>query len=272
MNAMKNKIKSQRGASITFALLLFLVCAVISSVVIVAATAAGGRMSQIAQSDQRYYAVTSAAELLKDALDGKTVTVRTTEKSKATTSYNDGTVVPGTPEEEKKESIMTFDGDDTTTITLDEDTIKKLSVIGDAAYRVADAEYNENKTSDAHLVDGVTLVDMPRKLSLTAKTDDDSTAGVFSVDMREELSERGTITFYVSKKDGTDATGKNAYTLKLSFKADVKTTVDTKTNAGTPTNVANGGLSYDVIETTDRITETNIQWTLLSITKSTMPG
>jgi len=75
MNAMKNKIKSQRGASITFALLLFLVCAVISSAIIVAATSAAGRMSQMAQMDQRYYAVTSVAKLLKSEIDGKTVYV-----------------------------------------------------------------------------------------------------------------------------------------------------------------------------------------------------
>ena len=65
MQAIRNKLKTQKGASITFALLLFLVCAVISSVVIVAATTAAGRMSQLPQMDQRYYAVTSAANLLK---------------------------------------------------------------------------------------------------------------------------------------------------------------------------------------------------------------
>ena len=75
MNAMKNKIKSQRGASITFALLLFLVCSVISIVVVIAGSAAAGRMSQRAETDQRYYAVTSAVELLCDDFKGKTVTV-----------------------------------------------------------------------------------------------------------------------------------------------------------------------------------------------------
>ena len=73
MNALKNKIKSQRGASITFALLLFLVCAVVSIVVVVAGSAAAGRMSQRAETDQRYYAVTSAVELLCDDFKGKTV-------------------------------------------------------------------------------------------------------------------------------------------------------------------------------------------------------
>ena len=75
------KLKSKRGASITFALLLFLVCAVVSSVVIVAGTAAAGRMSQLAQMDQRYYAVTSAAELLRDLIDGKKVTVECSKET-----------------------------------------------------------------------------------------------------------------------------------------------------------------------------------------------
>ena len=71
----KEKLNSQKGASITFALLLFLVCAVISSIVIAAGSAAAGRMSGLARMDRRYYAVTSAAELLVDQIDGKTVSV-----------------------------------------------------------------------------------------------------------------------------------------------------------------------------------------------------
>ncbi len=69
------KLKDEKGASITFALLAFLVCAVISSVVITAGTAAAGRMSQMAESDRRYYAVKSAAELMGRVFDGKTAEV-----------------------------------------------------------------------------------------------------------------------------------------------------------------------------------------------------
>ena len=77
MNKAKSKLRSQTGASITFALLLFLVCAVLSSVILVAATTAAGRMAGIAETDQRYYAVTSAAEAFKDLISDKTVTVLT---------------------------------------------------------------------------------------------------------------------------------------------------------------------------------------------------
>ena len=75
MNRIRNKLQSRRGASITFALLLFLVCAVISSVVIVAASTAGGRLSTVREMDQRYYAATAAADVLRQTLDGKTAIV-----------------------------------------------------------------------------------------------------------------------------------------------------------------------------------------------------
>ena len=68
MRAIRKKMQSQRGASITFALLLFLVCAVLSAVIVVASTTSAGRMSKLPETDQRYFAVTSAAELLKDML------------------------------------------------------------------------------------------------------------------------------------------------------------------------------------------------------------
>ncbi len=86
------KLRSGRGASITFALLLFLVCAVIGSVVLAAGTAAAGRISQLAQADGRYYAVTSAAKLFREELDGKSYTIERTKTTiMTTTSYLVGT-------------------------------------------------------------------------------------------------------------------------------------------------------------------------------------
>lgn len=64
--AVKKKLNSQRGASLSIALLLFLVCLAVSSVVLTAGTAAAGRLSELKEMDQRYYSVTSAAELVRD--------------------------------------------------------------------------------------------------------------------------------------------------------------------------------------------------------------
>ena len=80
MHKLKQKLKSQTGASITFALLLFLVCAVVGSAVLVAGTAAAGRMSKVAEMDQRYYAVNSAARLLMDQVAGDKNTVTIIKK------------------------------------------------------------------------------------------------------------------------------------------------------------------------------------------------
>ena len=72
-NRVRAKLRSSAGASITFALLIFLVCAIVSAVVLVAGTVAAGRIKGVAESDQRYYSVTSASELLRDLIDERSV-------------------------------------------------------------------------------------------------------------------------------------------------------------------------------------------------------
>ena len=96
------KLHSDRGASLTFALLLFLVCAAVGSVVLASATATAGRVSENYDYDQRYYAVTSAAELLRSALGGQTFTYEFTKTSyvdRTTTTVMDadGVVQAGYP-------------------------------------------------------------------------------------------------------------------------------------------------------------------------------
>ena len=84
------KLRSRRGASLLAALFVFLVCSVIGIVVVTAATAAAGRASKLAENDQRYFSVASAAELLAQELSGKPVTiqrVKTTEQIRESTVY-----------------------------------------------------------------------------------------------------------------------------------------------------------------------------------------
>ena len=98
MNNIRQKLRSRRGASITFALLLFLVCAVVGSVVLAAGMAAAGRMSQAAEMDQRYYSVTSAADLLAKELTGKEVNITRT-KTETTTTKTTITTAEENPDE-----------------------------------------------------------------------------------------------------------------------------------------------------------------------------
>lgn len=62
------KLRSDNGASLSMALLLFLICAAIGAIVLTAATASAGRLSSLAEMEQRYYSVSSAVELLENKL------------------------------------------------------------------------------------------------------------------------------------------------------------------------------------------------------------
>ena len=76
-NRILAKLRSQRGATILFALLFFIVCAVIGSIVLTAGAAAAGRLADLKEMDRRYYAVTSAAKVLEHQLnDAGTVVTR----------------------------------------------------------------------------------------------------------------------------------------------------------------------------------------------------
>lgn len=61
-------LESERGASFILALLLILVCVALTSAVLAAVSASTGRFANQSEVDQRYYAVTSAAQLFRDSL------------------------------------------------------------------------------------------------------------------------------------------------------------------------------------------------------------
>ena len=81
-NAILRKWKANRGASLSIALFLFLICSVLGAVLLTAATTASGRLADLAEMDQRYYAVTSAAELLAKELTKEPVTITQTKTVK----------------------------------------------------------------------------------------------------------------------------------------------------------------------------------------------
>ena len=82
MIKLNKKLTNRAGASLGISLLLFLVCAVLGSVILTAGTTTLGRVYSVSDSDQRYYSVTSAAELLSKELTEKKVTITRTKESK----------------------------------------------------------------------------------------------------------------------------------------------------------------------------------------------
>ena len=239
-NRIKNKLRSRRGASITFALLLFVVCAVLCSVVLAAATSASGRMSRIAEVDQRYYAVTSAAELLIDEFQkNPSVSVVEEVKTDFTTTYTNGTAgepVEGTP----VTTVYTQIGN----VKRDLDTIK--SIQEDAAKNIY------NKTA------GIT----DRKLSL-ASTGSGLSYDALAVTVLEKMDGDGSITLtlyntYNSK--GAASSEGERYTMELSFGANKSVTTSTKSENVSTTPIS--ATSYQVKGKTTKITTTTLKWKL----------
>jgi len=258
MNAMKNKIKSQKGASITFALLLFLVCAVISSVVIVAATAVGGRASQMAELDQRYYAVNSAAELLRDVLEEQSMTV-TTGTTTVSTVDQDENPVEQQKKNEKNETVSF-----TETVT---DLAPVVTVNG---------EKTENTdsliTTTALLLSNVQTVGkenvtVPTSLALTAGlsgTAQDA-LGVTIVPSLDVTNLKLYITI-----TNTTAT-KGAYTLGLTFKADIVQNKNERTTYSAPlptTDKTTGKIiegQYTRTKTVEETVVSTISWKMIDL-------
>ena len=89
MNAVQRKLQDRSGATLTVALLFFIMCAAAGSVILAAATTSTGRLSELQASDQNYYAVVSAAKLIRDEIDGQTISVGQKETKTVTTTQTD---------------------------------------------------------------------------------------------------------------------------------------------------------------------------------------
>lgn len=191
---MKRKLRSQTGASLILALFLFLICAVVGSVVLTAGTAASGRLSEISAMDQRYYAVTSAAEVLKDHITGSNnsveviKTVKTTE-SGSTTSTATYVINPLT-----NQYVLYTDEDDT--------LVTKAAKALEAGTTFTSP--NMTLTAVGSESDSVLVVNVTEKVEKTG----DSTGKM-------------TLTVY-----NTDGTAGSQYKITLIFSGDIRTFVD----------------------------------------------
>ena len=91
MKAVQRKLQDRSGATLTVALLFFIMCAAAGSVILAAATTSTGRLSELQASDQNYYAVVSAAKLIRDEIDGQTISVGQKETKTVTTTRKETT-------------------------------------------------------------------------------------------------------------------------------------------------------------------------------------
>lgn len=68
---LKHKLKSRSGASLLIALIFVLLSAMTGAVILVAASGSAGQIRSLTKNKQSYYAVISAARLLKEQIEGE---------------------------------------------------------------------------------------------------------------------------------------------------------------------------------------------------------
>lgn len=83
-SSLKNKLRSNKGATMVFALVALILCVMISAVVIYTAFSNVGRVKKTQSEEQNYLSVSSAVMLFKDSLEGDSISYEETHVSTTT--------------------------------------------------------------------------------------------------------------------------------------------------------------------------------------------
>lgn len=258
LNRVREKLRSEKGASITFGLILFLVCAVASGIIIVASTAAAGRINGVAESDQKYYAVTSAAQLLKETISNQNITIVKEKDVVDTTTYNGDGAASGETEENGATNIYLVPG---TANDLD------YASLGDTYPKIKNGEVDEWAAPPFGSLDNKDKMGeyfAYRYALLTNEGGDDGRINLkltssdegLNVDLIGQMTEDGQLTLQVK------SAGDKPYILTMEFEADKKTSHDTGTEEMNPDGNRDGNA---VVLDSKSYTKNTISWKLASI-------
>lgn len=194
----REKLHSQRGASLIMALVLFLICTVVGSIVLTAASTTN-RTGDVADMDRQYYAVTSAAILLRQELQSSSAQAAIEfdkDHNTAEVSWNDAVCSAFSKALAKAvlEELQTSNKDDDL----------KSSVTVDWNAGSVSAVSTASITITADMGEGFTAADNGA-LAVTAAASVDS-----------ETSRRMTVTLKSGEEMGADT-----FTMQLYFAADI---------------------------------------------------
>ena len=282
----KRKLGSDAGASITAALLLFMVCAVIGAVLLTAGSASAGRLSRLAEMDKRYYSVASAAQLLARELDGRTVTLRRSRELTEETvtpftvtadAHGGETVTPGAPAVRRTAVYATdLNGgaspDAVTAETLD--GTEPVSAVGSS---IDTRTLSFLTARAARLLFGPDLIcntDAAMARSLSGLPEEETgTLRLSHASSLPEAEDLAVLCAYTLKRDGTlvltltNDDGGEPYALTLTLQP-AFTESETRTRTGDETPVvspAAGGYQTSVTTVTTVTRTASVTWTVSSI-------
>ncbi len=235
MHAVQERLKDTVGATLSVALLFFIMCAAAGSVILAAATTTSGRLSELEATDQNYYAVVSAARLLRDEINGQTLGVKQTETKTVTTTREekketDASGAEHTVVEETTETKYTYDAptwfklDSTGTEDVDINGKKPAKINSEDTFFLLDALKNttvNTSSQDMYRTGALTTVNKETSSteSYTSKTelyntskteaydDNDDDRSAFTSKLMNDSAHVYTDTWQISANLGTSFSG-----------------------------------------------------------------
>lgn len=280
---MSAKIRSNRGASLIFALLLFLVCTVIGSVVLAAGTASAGRMSKLGESDQRYYSVTSAAQLLAKELTDKEIRIVRTCQETNTTEYeleNDKlTPKAGFPEKTYAYETTLYRRNTTDTGEYIFESVKKVTDTDQPFYSTTDERSFLSERAVNYLF-GSQNCNKDTAMGLSFSSSENEESGTFTMEHsnnneilkitgKYNVEKDGTIILTLWYKNPEEVVSQNfslVITLQPEFHETERTFTDNTDSSPKPDPDSPG--SYIATTVTTTIKTSDVTWKLGTITKN----
>lgn len=244
MRRVWRKVKSNSGASMLFALLVFMLCVLAGTAALTAAAANSGRYTHMEAEQQDYLSVASAARVVKDELVGSTFTASFTGENRNlptpstttgnfTSNCNLGSVF-GETFKDYFIHLYSIHGWTTSTVSKMEETF--TSEVGDS--------WTVGTSPEAKIE--ITGIDKMSKVTLVLEADENFTI---------------TATLY----SGKEAEARNKTVIELV--GDPTWTEDTKTeNYYVSGTTAAGGPAYSVGTKTTVVRNLTVKWTLENAT------
>ena len=212
-----NKLNNRRGASISIALLLLLVCAVIGSVVLTAGVAAAGRYSELAKSDRRFYCVDSAVAARTNIIENEHPSVSLLRSDETTTVTVIG--ADGSRSVRSTSVITAYGADSAPAEPTVFDELAREIWIGRGA---VDGDVYENGAADASF-------EFEREFAVIPESGGSAIDGM-RADVTLSADRSGRLTVTVSSGEGDDR-----YTVVMTFKADCGTVLSTENRSANTT-------------------------------------
>lgn len=237
--------RSQRGASLLLALFLFMICSLLAAIVLSASTAAVGSYKGITEMDQRYYSVTSAADVLKSKIDNDSLSMQIVR-----TKDGQGNETTTSIKIEGNDSACSYNGN---TLTINE-SVLSLSELS-AVYWLLGGKHSDNKYTNVTDIPVDSITDSVKSdFVLDFEADGMSDTSNLDVPVDSTVDGSGLTLRIASPHDENDD---KYYTLALHFDTDV----DKSESESTRRN-AEGA---DIVTTT---TTVKLTWMAADITKA----